>query len=118
MTDILGAGATRIDPAVLTAGPNPAISAGGTMRANNVTAWFGKHCIIAGVDLQMPAGSVTSIIGPSGCGKSTFIRTLNPMHQPIPPAAMAGEVPPDGTDIYRPRSRPAPIRPRLGMVVP
>src|SRR5256714_15367975 len=115
MTDILGAGATRIDPAVLTAGPNPAISAGGTMRANNVTAWFGKHCIVAGVDMDMPAGSVTSIIGPSGCGKSTFLRTLNRMHELVPTAAMAGAVLLDGTDIYAAGSPPALMRLRIAM---
>src|SRR6184192_593543 len=116
MTDIFGAGAIRIDTAVLNAGPKPAISAGGTMRANNVTAWFGKHCIVAGVGMDMPAGSVTSIIGPSGCGKSTFLRTLNRMHELVPSAAMAGEVRLDGVDIYASGSRPALMRLRIGMV--
>jgi phosphate transport system ATP-binding protein len=115
MTDIPTAD-VRIDTAVLNAGPKPAVSGGGTLRANGVTAWFGKHCIIAGVDMDMPAGSVTSIIGPSGCGKSTFIRTLNRMHELIPTAAMAGEVLLDGTDIYGPGSRPALMRLRIGMV--
>jgi phosphate transport system ATP-binding protein len=86
------------------------------MRAEGVTAWFGKHCIVAGVDMDMPAGSVTSIIGPSGCGKSTFLRTLNRMHELVPSAAMAGEVRLDGVDIYAAGSRPALMRLRIGMV--
>ena len=106
----------RIDTAVLLPGPKPAISGGGTLRAESVTAWFGKHCIVAGVDMDMPAGSVTSIIGPSGCGKSTFLRTLNRMHELIPSAAMAGEVRLDGTDIYAAGSRAALMRLRIGMV--
>ena len=106
----------RIETAVLSAPPKPGISGGGTLRAEGVTAWFGKHCIVAGVDMDMPAGSVTSIIGPSGCGKSTFLRTLNRMHELIPTAAMAGEVRLDGTDIYAPGSRPALMRLRIGMV--
>jgi phosphate transport system ATP-binding protein len=115
MTDIPTAD-VRIDTAVLSNGPKPLASGGGTMRAEGLTAWFGKHCIVAGVDMDMPAGSVTSIIGPSGCGKSTFIRTLNRMHELVPTAAMAGQVLLDGVDIYAPGSRPALMRLRIGMV--
>jgi phosphate transport system ATP-binding protein len=115
MTDIPAAD-VRIDVAVLPTEPKSPVSGGGTLRANGVTAWFGKHCILAGIDMDMPAGSVTSIIGPSGCGKSTFIRTLNRMHELVPTAAMAGEVLLDGVDIYAPGSRPALMRLRIGMV--
>jgi phosphate transport system ATP-binding protein len=115
MTDIPTAD-VRIQTAVLSTGPNLTPSGGGTMRANGVTAWFGKHCIVAGVDMDMPAGSITSIIGPSGCGKSTFLRTLNRMHELVPSAAMAGEVLLDGKDIYGAGSRPALMRLRVGMV--
>jgi len=106
----------RIDTAVLSTEPTLLTSGGGTMRANGLTAWFGKNCIVAGVDMDMPAGSVTSIIGPSGCGKSTFLRTLNRMHELVPTAAMAGEVLLDGVDIYGAGSRPALMRLRIGMV--
>jgi phosphate transport system ATP-binding protein len=116
MTDIPAAD-VRIDTAVLAKGPSTLTpSGGGSLRANGVTAWFGKHCIVAGVDMDMPAGSVTSIIGPSGCGKSTFLRTLNRMHELVPSAAMAGEVLLDGKDIYGAGSRPALMRLRVGMV--
>jgi len=115
MTDIPAAD-VRIETAVLPDEPSPFTSGGGTMRAEGLTAWFGKHCIVAGVDMDMPAGSVTSIIGPSGCGKSTFIRTLNRMHELVPTAAMAGQVLLDGVDIYAPGSRPALMRLRIGMV--
>ena len=115
MTDIPTAD-VRIDAAVLATEPKGFTSGGGTLRADGVTAWFGKHCIVAGVDMDMPAGSVTSIIGPSGCGKSTFLRTLNRMHELVPSAAMAGEVRLDGVDIYAAGSRPALMRLRIGMV--
>jgi phosphate transport system ATP-binding protein len=106
----------RIDTAVLPGEPKGFTTGGGSLVANGVTAWFGTHCIVAGVDMEMPAGSVTSIIGPSGCGKSTFLRTLNRMHELVPSAAMAGEVLLDGVDIYAPGSRPALMRLRIGMV--
>jgi phosphate transport system ATP-binding protein len=98
--------------------PEPAIviSQGAGLRAEGVTAWFGPNCIVAGVDMDMPAGTVTAIIGPSGCGKSTFLRVLNRMHELVPSAAMAGEVLLDGVDIYAPGSRPALMRLRIGMV--
>jgi phosphate transport system ATP-binding protein len=116
MTEIPAAD-IRIDTAVLSTGPKPPVtSGGGRLRAEGVTAWFGKHCIVAGIDMDMPAGSVTSIIGPSGCGKSTFLRTLNRMHELIPSAAMAGEVRLDDVDIYAAGSRPSLMRLRIGMV--
>ena len=115
MTEILSTD-VRIDTAVLRPGPRSVSSAAGALQADGVTAWFGRHCILAGIDMDMPPGSVTAIIGPSGCGKSTFIRTLNRMHELIPSAAMAGAVHLDGIDIYAPGSRPSLMRLRIGMV--
>jgi phosphate transport system ATP-binding protein len=66
------------------------------LEARGVHAWFGKNHVLADVNLEFAAGSVTALIGPSGCGKSTFIRTMNRMHEFIPGAAMAGQVILDG----------------------
>jgi polar amino acid transport system ATP-binding protein len=38
---------------------------------------FGSHEVLRGIDLSVPAGSVTVILGPSGSGKSTLLRTIN-----------------------------------------
>lgn len=86
------------------------------MEAVGIHAWFGKKHVLADVNLNFPAGSVTALIGPSGCGKSTFIRTLNRMHEFIPTAAMAGEVLLDGKDIYAPGTDVTKIRLKVGMV--
>jgi phosphate transport system ATP-binding protein len=89
---------------------------GGRLEARNVSAWFGRHLVLANVDLTMQPGQVTALIGPSGCGKSTFLRTLNRMHELIPGAALGGEVLLDGEDIYGRTVSPAATRRRVGMV--
>lgn len=89
---------------------------GSGLEAKGVHAWFGKHHVLADVNLEFPANTVTALIGPSGCGKSTFLRTLNRMHEFIPGAAMAGEVLLDGRNIYEPGSDVTKIRLKIGMV--
>ena len=37
---------------------------------------FGPHPVLAGLDLTVPAGSLTAILGPSGSGKTTLLRVL------------------------------------------
>ncbi|WP_246280558.1 phosphate ABC transporter ATP-binding protein [Cellulomonas humilata] len=86
------------------------------MRAQSISAWFGKHQVLDRVSLTMPAGIVTALIGPSGCGKSTFLRILNRMHELVPSAALAGEVLLDGQDIYDPSRRLTQARRDIGMV--
>jgi len=88
----------------------------GELYAENVSAWFGAHKVLEGLNLRMPAGHVTALIGPSGCGKSTFIRILNRMHELVVGAALSGSVLLDGVDIYGPEHRPTDTRRRIGMV--
>ena len=37
---------------------------------------FGETPVLAGLDLEVPAGSLTAVLGPSGCGKTTLLRLL------------------------------------------
>src|ERR1039457_5536924 len=37
---------------------------------------FGSHPVLTGVDLDVPAGSLTAILGPSGSGKTTLLRLM------------------------------------------
>ncbi|MBE1876652.1 ABC transporter ATP-binding protein [Myceligenerans pegani] len=47
-----------------------------------VTRTFGTTLALAGVDLAVPAGSLTVIVGPSGCGKSTILRMIAGLDAP------------------------------------
>jgi phosphate transport system ATP-binding protein len=90
--------------------------AGATMRAQEVSAWFGDHQVLANVSLDMHARDVTALIGPSGCGKSTFLRILNRMHELVPSASLAGRITLDDVDIYRANVAVTETRRRIGMV--
>lgn len=65
--------------------------------------------ILKGVDAQVPAGKITSIVGPSGAGKSTLLRAVNRLIEPT-----AGEVYLDGT--LTSAMNPLELRRRIGMV--
>ncbi|WP_457028793.1 ABC transporter ATP-binding protein [Kitasatospora sp. P5_F3] len=52
------------------AGPAPAI------RISGLTVVRGGHPVLHGLDLDVPAGTVTGLLGPSGCGKTTLLRSI------------------------------------------
>ena len=43
---------------------------------------FGAHPVLTGLDLEVPAGSLTAILGPSGSGKTTLLRLLAGFDRP------------------------------------
>ena len=50
---------------------------GEAIQLRKVTKKFSGITILDGIDLDIPAGSVTVILGPSGSGKSTLLRCIN-----------------------------------------
>ncbi|MDQ6696104.1 MAG: ABC transporter ATP-binding protein [Actinomycetota bacterium] len=46
--------------------------------------------VLAGVDLDVPAGAFVSLVGPSGCGKSTLLRILAGLMRPTRGTAAVG----------------------------
>ncbi|MFC7430032.1 MULTISPECIES: ATP-binding cassette domain-containing protein [unclassified Agrococcus] len=47
-----------------------------------VTKRFGDHQALAGVDLEIPTGSVQGLLGPNGAGKTTTVRVLTTLLDP------------------------------------
>lgn len=47
-----------------------------------ITKRFGDHQALAGVDLEIPTGSVQGLLGPNGAGKTTTVRVLTTLLDP------------------------------------
>jgi iron(III) transport system ATP-binding protein len=72
---------------------------------------FGDHPVLTGVDLEVPAGSLTAILGPSGSGKTTLLRVLAGFER-----ADAGTVTIGGSVVDGPDVHLAPEKRRIGYV--
>ena len=82
-----------------------------TVALRGVVKEFGSLRVLDGIDLDVPSGSVVTLIGASGSGKSTLLRCTN-LLEPIDD----GYITLDGVDISEPGLDPNPIRKRIGMV--
>jgi phosphate transport system ATP-binding protein len=87
---------------------------GPVLEIKDFGAYFGDHCVLRGVNLDIPWNKVTAIMGPSGCGKTTLIRCVNRMHELVPGARVSGRMLLAGEDIYA--VNPILIRRKIGMV--
>ena len=65
--------------------------------------------ILAGIDIDVPPGTMTAVVGPSGAGKSTLSRLLFRFYEPT-----GGRITIDGQDIARVRQ--ASVRRTIGIV--
>jgi iron(III) transport system ATP-binding protein len=72
---------------------------------------FGVTEVLRGVDLVVPAGSITAVLGPSGCGKTTLLRLVAGFDRPD-----AGEIALAGRRVFGARTFVAPEKRRVGMV--
>jgi daunorubicin resistance ABC transporter ATP-binding subunit len=77
------------------------------IRAEGVAKRFGSTVALAGVDLQVPEGTVFGLLGPNGAGKTTLVRILSTL---LTPDAGRAEI--LGHDIVR---EPLAVRELLGL---
>ena len=57
-------------------GVEPAPAAGPVVDLAGVTYRFGSGTGLVGLDLSVPAGSITVLVGPNGAGKTTAVRIV------------------------------------------
>ena len=75
----------------------PAIEATGLVKR------YGATTALGGVDISVPAGSVTAVLGPNGAGKTTAVRILTTLTAPSAGTAMVAgfDVATDPTEVRR-----------------
>ena len=54
----------------------------GGLRIEGLVRQFRGNRVLDGLDVELPAGSVLSVLGPSGCGKSTLLSLVAGMDRP------------------------------------
>ena len=67
---------------------------GGAVETVELVKRFSELTAVDGINLQMPAGEVFSMLGPSGCGKTTTLRMIAGLERPT-----SGRILLDGHDM-------------------
>jgi phosphate transport system ATP-binding protein len=70
-------------------------------NAKNLNIWFGQIHALKGVNIEVQANEILSIIGPSNSGKTSFLRMLNRLNDLNPGFKMSGWLEFDQEDIRR-----------------
>jgi iron(III) transport system ATP-binding protein len=83
----------------------------GHLQVHGLAKAFGAHVVVDGLDLDVPAGSLTAVLGPSGCGKTTLLRLIAGFEH-----ADAGRIALDGKALTDERRQLPPERRRIGVV--
>ena len=52
------------------------------IRGENITKSFGNLQVLRGINIQIPAGKIVSIVGASGAGKTTLLQILGTLSRP------------------------------------
>ena len=78
------------------------------VRVRGITKRFGETQALAGVDLDVPKGTVLGLLGPNGAGKTTTVRVLSTLLRPD-----AGDAHVAGIDVLR---EPQKVRAKIGLI--
>lgn len=71
------------------------------IRAGNLNIWFGQIHALKGVNIEVEANEILSVIGPSNSGKTSFLRMLNRLNDLHPSFKMSGSLEFDQEDIRK-----------------
>jgi polar amino acid transport system ATP-binding protein len=91
--------------------PSPGLAGKPVLRLEAVRKAYGSTVVLADVDLDVPAHTVTALIGASGSGKSTLLRCVNLLEEVDDGAVFL-----DGEEITNPRTDQDAVRRRIGVV--
>lgn len=81
------------------------------IRICGIERWFGPTRALAGFDLDVASGSITTLLGPSGSGKTTALRLIAGFDRPD-----RGTIEIDGRQVVGPSAFVSPDKRRVGMV--
>ena len=87
----------------------PPLATGPDLRAEALVLGYDDRVVVDGIDVVVPAGSVTVVVGANACGKSTLLRGLARLLAP-----RGGSVLLDGRDLHRMPTRE--VARRLGLL--
>ncbi len=57
-------------------GPRPSAAANTVLQVNNLEAWYGESHILHGVNFEVRAGEVVTLLGRNGAGKTTTLKSV------------------------------------------
>lgn len=46
------------------------------LKLEKISKWFGRSCVLGGINLEVNEGEFITLLGPSGCGKSTTLNII------------------------------------------
>jgi iron(III) transport system ATP-binding protein len=90
-----------------------------SLSVTGLSKAFGETPVLAGLDLEVPAGSLTAVLGPSGCGKTTLLRLLGGFeHADAGSIRLGAKVLSDGRTHMAPERREIGFVPQEGALFP
>ena len=99
----------EFEPRISVRGPDEAAPEASTyaVSARGLVKWYGENLALAGIDLDVRAGTVTAVLGPNGAGKTTAVRILTTLTEASEGQAMVA-----GFDVRREGGE---VRRRIGL---
>lgn len=63
------------------------------LAAKSLVVGYGTEPVLHGVEVSIPAHTITALVGPNGCGKSTLVKTLAQQLTPTSGSVWVGDTP-------------------------
>jgi len=99
------------DIAVNTAGRKPP-----SIAISGLSVHYNNTAAISNAALNVPEGTLMTLVGPSGCGKPSLLNSINPMTDTIPGCVVRGTIYIDDLSVLDPGLDVNRLRRRVGMV--